>query len=566
MGPKIQNGNVFPPSSKSLGIHCLHDCSAAIVDKSGQLRVFELERFSKVRNCSLANFAPGKQSVFPSCDEQLKHDFLEYVGSFLKDPAESLLCSGHEWNPDCARLLEQHFPQAKVVQMGHHLSHCAGAYLFSGYEEALAISLDGGGYEPFEPYSSYVTSSYSVYEISRSSHRLISSTNTGTNSEFTPGAYGVIAYYISEIAKARNCDNEPVPVALPYAGKLMGLVAYGRVRPQWIEPLKRFYKLHPEEVFQDAHLQEALIRLAEGLGIPRSACCLAGQESYDLAATNQHVFEQLCFELVDPFIDASDHDVVLSGGCALNVLFNQKLFLRLQAVGKKLFVPPNPGDEGLSLGHLASFYQRELPKASVYCGFDILDRRDLSSVLVRTGLTAKAAQADAIVKLLRAGKIGGCIMGFSEIGPRALGNRSIICDPSFKNSKDALNSRVKFREWFRPFAPVCREEDQDVYFAAVTASPFMSFSPSVRDEFRTRLPGIVHEDGSARLQTISRQSHPFIHEVLTEMKLQGGLPVLLNTSFNIKGQPILTTVRDAVEVLLTTDLDFLVVENLLILK
>lgn len=554
------------PKIASIGIHCLHDSSVAFIDKDNCLRVFEFERFAKVRNCSLAAFPLAKRSVFPSCGEEVKHAFLECVKAHLKEYPDVILCSGAEWDVPCTNLLKEHFPKADLINMGHHLSHCASGFAFSGYTSALALSLDGGGYEPSDQGGQYVTSSYSVHECYQSSYQCISATNTGVHGRFTPGIYGCLAYFISEIAKAHNALKEPVPVFLPYAGKLMGLVGYGSVRPHWIAPLKEFYKVHPELAFTDQHLDSALRLLAASLDIPLSSDCLAGKESYDLAATNQYVFEELCLDLIQPFLNDCSLDVVFTGGCALNVLFNQKLQTRLNAEGRKFFVPPNPGDEGLSLGHLVAFDRGTTLEPSVYCGLDIPDLANAPIVASQLGFKTEPATPERVVGLLIRGKIGALMMGRSEIGPRALGNRSIVCDPSFRNAKDNLNARVKFREWFRPFAPVCREEDKDRYFVDAVSSPYMSFSPTVRQQFRGELPGIVHVDGTARLQTVSRESHSYLYKLLTQMAVQGHSPILLNTSLNIKGKPILTAVEDALEVLCNTELDFLVVEELLIVK
>lgn len=173
---------------------------------------------------------------------------------------------------------------------------------------------------------------------------------------------------------------------------------------------------------------------------------------------------------------------------------------------------------------------------------------------------------EKIFNLITNGKIGGVIQGYSEVGPRALGNRSIICDPSFKDMKDVLNAKVKFREWFRPFAPVCREEDMCDYFDNAFPSEYMSYAPVVKDEYKNKLPSITHNDGTARLQTVNSKQHKLFYDLLSFMKKNEKIPVILNTSFNIKGRPILTTIEDALYVLDNTELDFVVIEDLLVKK
>jgi carbamoyltransferase len=260
-------------------------------------------------------------------------------------------------------------------------------------------------------------------------------------------------------------------------------------------------------------------------------------------------------------------DVVFSGGCALNVLFNQKLAEYLSQKSLRLYIPPYPGDCGLSFGHFSSF-QNIKCDPSPYCGIDIMDRDKIFHYFEKYNSEKKVelVTTDRIVDLIKGGKIGGIIQGYSEVGPRALGNRSIICDPSIPDMKDILNSKVKFREWFRPFAPVCREEDKNLYFENAFSSEYMSFAPKVREKYRDLLPSITHEDGTARLQTVSRDQHHLFYDILTVLKKRDMIAVIMNTSFNIKGKPILTEVEDAFNVLETTELDFIIVENLLFTK
>ena len=153
------------------------------------------------------------------------------------------------------------------------------------------------------------------------------------------------------------------------------------------------------------------------------------------------------------------------------------------------------------------------------------------------------------------------VQGCSEVGPRALGNRSIICDPSIVNMKSILNSKVKFREWFRPFAPVCRIEDTDIFFKDAYESEFMSYTPYVKDEYKSKLNSICHNDNTARLQTVTQNQHNIFYKILTNLNARNEIPVILNTSFNIKGMPILTTIEDALYCLDNTQMDYVVVES-----
>ena len=156
----------------------------------------------------------------------------------------------------------------------------------------------------------------------------------------------------------------------------------------------------------------------------------------------------------------------------------------------------------------------------------------------------------------------GLVYGDSEVGPRALGNRSIVCDPNIADMKDILNSKVKFREWYRPFAPFCKKEEADQWFETRNFDnlEYMSYAPKVKVD---TLPSITHVDGTARLQTVTEESHPHFYELLTEFGKISETNVLLNTSFNIRGFPILSTIEDALYALNNTQMDYVVIENYL---
>jgi carbamoyltransferase len=250
------------------------------------------------------------------------------------------------------------------------------------------------------------------------------------------------------------------------------------------------------------------------------------------------------------------------GGCALNVLFNQRLKKLVTSLNKNLYVPSNPNDCGLALGQF--LLEHPNIKTSVYDGFDILDLEKLEDFV--QSRNAQKTTTKEITNLIKQGNIIGIVQRSSEVGPRALGNRSIICDPSINNMKDILNAKVKFREWFRPFAPVCRLEDKDIYFEDTSESEYMSYAPYLKNEYHDKLKAICHIDGTARLQTVTKQQHSLFYDILTEMKQSDKIPVILNTSFNIKGQPILTTIKDALYCLDNTQMDYVVIQNFLFKK
>ena len=546
-------------NSKVLAINGCHDASVTFVDKNQNLRIFEYERFCKKRFGIFKKEADN--TIIGTTDEQ-RNNFIDYIKTQLLEEPELILYSELDYID--IEFLKTKFPNADYALMGHHMSHCSGAYFQSKFENALVFSLDGGGRD-------YVSEnildfrSYSFYIFMNWQNDFLLSSNDSDAKKINPGIYGVFGYFCSEISKNNNDVDNSDKFSLSYAGKIMGLSAYGKIREEWIEPIKNFYHHTTTEHwnYADAYLKELSVQM----GVELYKDCFSGQESYDLAATNQYVFEDISFNLVKPYIDKYNLDVVFSGGCALNVLFNQKLAKYLEEKNLKLYVPPYPSDCGLSFGHYVHFNTLSIDPTP-YCGIDIIDRDKISNYYsdYSSRNKVKYTKVTDIVDLITSGKIGGIIKGYSEVGPRALGNRSIICDPSFPDMKDIINAKVKFREWFRPFAPVCPEELRNEYFENVYPSEYMSFAPVVKEEYRSRLSSITHIDSTARLQTVTSEQNSLFYDILQEMHQRGNPSVILNTSFNIRGKPILTSVEDAFYVLENTELDFIVVENLLFYK
>jgi carbamoyltransferase len=290
---------------------------------------------------------------------------------------------------------------------------------------------------------------------------------------------------------------------------------------------------------------------------------LEGQEAWDLAKTSQIAFEEITLELIKPFLDEYPNiPLIMVGGCALNILFNTRL---KEELDRPVFVPPNPNDCGIASGLLLSKMKPERAIDLTYAGIPILDEENLWSVLEHNW-RSEPLNIDNLVDFIISGKIVGVARGNSEHGPRALGNRSIICDPTKPDMKDILNAKVKHREWYRPFAPVVRLEDVSKYFEFEGESRWMGFCPKVREEWRETLVSITHVDGTARVQTVTKEQNPWLYDLLTKFEEKTGVGVLLNTSFNVDGKPILSTLRDALEVYNKTELDALVLQNYFIRK
>jgi len=268
-------------------------------------------------------------------------------------------------------------------------------------------------------------------------------------------------------------------------------------------------------------------------------------------------------ELAQPYLTKyKDYPVCLSGGCALNVILNARLVNELPH--GDIFVPPNTNDCGIAVGGILDYLRPSTQVDLTYSGLPVLDAINYTSLIENNHVKViDEITTEDIAILLNTGHIIGVINGTSEHGPRALGNSSILCCPT-GDLKDILNKKVKDIEWYRPFAPVVRLEDVSTYFDFSTESRHMTFIAKVRDEFD--FPAITHVDGTGRLQTVTSDQIEFLYGLITDFKKLSGHCVVLNTSFNVNGNPILTRLSDAFEILMNTDMDCIYYDGQLIFK
>ena len=421
----------------------------------------------------------------------------------------------------------------------HHRSHASGAFYSSGFEEALIFSHDGSGND----------GTFCVYEVSkdRPSFQQIN------DYEFKPypTKYSKLSSFNSEISK-REGD---LASELGGAGKIMGLSAYGSYNEDFFNRIMPYFKSDKEGI--DTVFLENFGEFRYNQ--------FEGKQSYDFAYNVQYAFETCFLERFHEFFDPNKHkNVCLTGGAALNVILNEKLSKAYPDTN--FFVPSSPGDSGLSYGMITAYMKSNVVPEMMYSGCEILDKGALPYILDHRPW--KEATPQLIAAELEKGKIIGVCRGDSETGPRALGNRSILADPRSHRAKDTINQKVKFREWFRPFAPICKEEAANKYFETSQNAcyKYMSFSPPVREQYRKVLPAVTHIDGSSRLQTVAKQDNEFIYNILNEFEKLTSVPVLVNTSFNSRGKSILTRYLTAIEILDSTQLDAVVLEDYYIYK
>ena len=255
----------------------------------------------------------------------------------------------------------------------------------------------------------------------------------------------------------------------------------------------------------------------------------------------------------------------------MNCVANGRLLT--DGIAKDIYVPPCASDCGAALGaaYLAQIkVTGDLQRHALDTGLlgPSFENAEIESALRAANLKFQPAPNPSCVaaELLAQGKVIGWFQDRMEFGQRALGARSILADPRNEKMKEIINAKVKFREFFRPFAPAVLEEKANEYFHCARATPFMTEVYRVREEKKSVIPAVTHVDGTARVQTVSAKAHPHFYDLIRRLGEATGVPVVLNTSFNVKGQPIVNTPAEAVETFLKTDIDALVCGNFLVLK
>jgi len=355
--------------------------------------------------------------------------------------------------------------------------------------------------------------------------------------------------------------------------KVMGLAPYGKLDEDLYEAFKALIQVKGLEIkYSSKENVKNLITKLASVGSSKEAFPL---RAANIAYTTQLIYSEVMTELLNNFYELGLSDnLILGGGCALNSAYNGQISEKTKF--KNLYVPSAPADDGNAIGSaLLSYYkdhphQTRTPKIqSPYLGSSIsklsLARlQEFGKFNKLRHLPQKIHQEAAA--LLAQGKLLGWVQGRAEFGPRALGNRSILADPRPADMKDKINSLVKFREEFRPFAPAILHEFGEEYFENYQESPYMERTLKFRQEVIDRVPAVVHIDRTGRLQSVKKEWNERFYELIQAFYDLTGVPILLNTSFNVMGKPIIHSVEDAIVVFFTTGLDALVIEDYIIEK
>jgi carbamoyltransferase len=437
--------------------------------------------------------------------------------------------------------------KARFRHVDHHLAHAISAYSCSGFDDAAIVVMDGRG-------------AWEATSIWQGNNGYIEHVQTIN----WPNSLGL---FYSEFTRflgfTPNADE----------WKVMGLAPYGKPGVDlrcFLAPEAGPYRVSSDRLTGQGG--RAYSGWPTALGSPREPESDINDLHKDIAYAVQDLCETAMMSVVRLALEKTrSRKLCMAGGVALNSKANGKI--ASSGIVDNIFVQPAASDDGVALGAaLAPFLEggQRLPLRSMRHAYlgpsfdDMAVKSALNTYKIRYTLLSDPAATAA--ELLSQGKILGWYQGRMEFGPRALGSRSIIADPRDPEMNTKVNNAVKFREWWRPFAPSLKKEVAGEYLESVTDSPFMILTAQVRSEKRAVIPSVTHVDGSARPQTVEKEINPLYWRLIDEFGKRTGVPVIMNTSFNLRGEAIVHTPTDAIRTFFSSGMDALVIGSYLVEK
>jgi carbamoyltransferase len=460
-----------------LGINeTTHDASVSLLRNGELVFAAHAERFSKQKNdwftndelidCALQYGKPDRIAYYEN--RWLKKSRILLKGGFGGAKPKYLDRKDLRWVPR--------------ESFGHHYSHAAAGYYTSPFRDAVIVVLDAIG--EYNTSTIWVGDGSSIKQVYKKNY---------------PFSFGLFYSAFTQLVGLKPNEEEYI---------FMGMAAYGDAN-KYYNKVKDYF---PEHNKQKYNFHKGITDWG----------WVTEQDKFDIAAAVQKVYELRLMEFMKMARTLTGKtELVFMGGCALNCSANTRLW----DIFDDVWIMPNPGDSGSSLGAAAAAYGKHIKWQNPYLGYDLGGTYPVSEI---------------ITELIK-NKVAAVAVGRAEYGPRALGNRSILADPRDPLIKDKVNL-IKQRELFRPFAPVVLEEHANKWFEMNFTSPYMQYA--VKCLQPDKIPSVVHKDGTSRVQTVNKDQHPGLHEVLSNWYALTGVPVLLNTSLNIKGQPLLNDEKD----------------------
>ena len=498
-----------------------HDAAVSVIEDGKILFAAHAERYSKKKNDAMLN-----QEIISAALEFGKPDVIAWYERPVIKKLRQLIAGQFSLAFDSNELPSKYletFPQLDGIPIEyqyHHYTHAASGYFTSKFDDAAIVVIDSIG--EFDTISIWEGKGNKIKQL---------------YSQQYSDSLGLFYSAMTQRLGLKPQEDEYI---------LMGMAAYGDAeRMIGNNPLYKkmmydfgiysnYLMMHPKNVANIYHTEigyhnDILIHINKNF---HKGCLdympemTTEQDMFDLAAATQYIYEMMLKEIILYTKAISESkNLVLMGGCALNCSANTTIAHDFD----NIWIMPNPGDAGSCIGASQKYFDERIRWESPYLGHEIKGEYPVSKVLSE----------------LLQGKIVGVASGKAEFGPRALGNRSLLADPRQPHIKDEMN-KIKQRQMFRPFAPVIMEEFADTIFEMPTnvkASPYMQFV--ARCNYPELYPAIVHKDGTSRVQTVNSEQHPELYELLRQFHRKTGCPMLMNTSLNIKGMPIVNDESDA---------------------
>jgi len=563
---------------KILGLNAFHgDASAALLGDGQLLLALEEERLNRVKHWAGLPVGAAKLCLAGSQPDRIA--ISRNPRAHLSKKLMRAMLRPHRWR----RLASRATNSLRITNAGdalategivskypihfveHHRAHLASAFFASPFEEAVVVSVDG-----FGDFSSLM---WGLGKGNRIEVR---------GSVSFPHSLGIFYTAFTQFLGFPKYGDEY---------KMMGLSAYGE--PRFINQVRElvntdkdqcrlnldYFTHHNKGVEMTWYNGEPTLapifspRMIRDFGPPRIPRTEIEQRDKDLAASVQSILEQNYFAMLN-FIQKQTKatSLCLAGGVALNCVANGMIFERTNF--RDVYVQPAAHDAGTAIGAALYVQHQELNQPRrfhmqhVYYGPEYTDEEVLKE-LENAGCSWQYVNDEELVhktaEAICQGQIVGWFQGRMEFGPRALGNRSILADPRRGDMKDILNSRIKYREPFRPFCPSILAEKVGEYFETDYPSPFMVMAYKIKPTKRNRIPAVTHGDGTGRLQTVERQTNPLYWKLITKFEELAGVPVLLNTSFN-ENEPIVQTPAQAIDCFLRTQMDVLAIGHYILRK
>ncbi len=440
------------------------------------------------------------------------------------------------------------------LELEHHMAHAYQAYLSSPFDEAAILTVDGTGEKLERLGLNSISTTFCVGQNNRV--RVLSE----VYSPFSIG--GVYSNFTRHLG---FMDNQE--------GKTMALASFGT--DSFFKELNDTWELlengHFKFTFNELLSNQLIVERMQKYVEQREYGGPIHQKHKDMAWAIQNLTEIILVHAANAIYKQTGlKKLALAGGVGLNCVANAKVLS--ETPFEEMYIMPNAGDRGLSVGCALFGYQvllkgkERVAPINDYFGRSYSEQEILTALNLPNGYKFRKCKniASVVAGMVAEQKIVGWYQGGAEFGPRALGNRSIIADPRTLDSKVRLDNDIKRREWFRPYAPSVLEEYADEYFVTNGPSPYMLMAVQTRPEVKEKVEGIVHVDGTARIQTVNKEASPRYYNLISEFHKRTGIPLVLNTSFNANGEPIVETPTDALDALKSMKFDALALGDYLV--